>query len=141
MAGTGKKNNSTLNPGDPILVGTSGDDNFVALSGNSGINAFQGNDTVSFNFRLVDATVSYSGNTVIIDSATSHTELTGVETYQFTDGTVSEDDGNPLVADLFYYSHNHDVWDAHVDADVHFALYGWHEYRDPNAFFDTSFYL
>ena len=58
----------------------------------------------TFDFALVDATVSYSGNTVIIDGPSSHTVLTGVTTYIFTDGTVNEADGDPLVADLFYYS-------------------------------------
>src|SRR5215212_367895 len=98
MAGNNK--NSTLNPGDPVLMGTSGDDSFTALPGSSGIVGSHGNDTVAFNFRLVDANVSYSGNLVIIDTATSHTELSGIEVYNFTDGAVNENDGNRLVADL-----------------------------------------
>ena len=79
-----------------------------------------------------------SGNQVIIDSASSHTVLTGFEVFAFTDGTVNNDDGNPLVDDLFYYSHNHDVWNAQVDADAHYHAFGWHEGRDPSAFFSTS---
>ena len=55
----------------------------------------------------------------------------------FTDGTVDNDDGNPLVDDLFYYARNHDVWNAHVDADAHYDAFGWHEGRDPSAFFST----
>ena len=55
----------------------------------------------------------------------------------FTDGTVDNNDGDPLVDDLFYYSQNHDVWNAHVDADAHYHTFGWHEGRDPNAFFST----
>ena len=39
----------------------------------------RGIDTVSFGFRLVDATVTYDGNMVIIDSASSHIVLTGFE--------------------------------------------------------------
>ena len=35
----------------------------------------------------------------------------------------------------------HDVWNAHVDADAHFATFGWHESRDPSLFFSTSTYL
>ena len=30
--------------------------------------------------------------------------LTGFEVFKFTDGTVHNDDGSPLVDDLFYYS-------------------------------------
>ena len=95
-----------------------------------------GNDKFSFNFKLTDATVSFSGNHVIVDGPSgSHTVLTGVETFVFTDGTVNNNDGDPLVDDLFYYSHNHDVWNAHVDADQHYHQSGWHEGRDPNASF------
>src|SRR5262249_31717146 len=99
--------------------------------------------TATFNFRLLDATVSYSGDNVVIDGpGGSHTVLNGfVHTFVFTDGTVENRDGNPLVDDLFYYSHNHDVWSAHVDADEHFNTFGWKEGRDPNAFFDTKGYL
>jgi hypothetical protein len=138
MAVVGKK---SLNPGDPILTGGPGPDVFDAPVGNAGINAFSGIDTVNFNFRLVDATVSYDGGTVIIDTATSHTELTGAERYVFTDGMVEENDGNPLVDDLYYYSHYHDVWTSGADADAHFAQFGWHEDRNPSAFFDTVLYL
>jgi VCBS repeat-containing protein len=130
-----------LNPGDPRFNGTSGPDSFTAPSGNSGINGFGGIDTVTFSFNLVDAAVSFHDNVVWIDTATSHTELTGIQTYVFNDGTVNEKDGNALVDDLFYYSHYHDIWNAHIEADTHYALYGWHEGRDPSAFFDTNLYL
>ena len=33
------------------------------------------------------------------------------------------------------------MWNAHVDADAHYHREGWHEGRDPNAFFSTSTYL
>ena len=96
----------------------------------------------SFNFKLTDATVSFSGNHVIVDGPSgSHTVLTDIETFVFTDGTVNNNDGDPLVDDLFYYSHNHDVWNAHVDADQHYHQSGWREGRDPNPYFDTSWYL
>jgi hypothetical protein len=78
---------------------------------------------------------------VTIDGPSSHTVLSGFERYQFTDGTVDNKDGNPLVDDLFYFARNHDVWDAHADADQHYENSGWHEGRDPNAFFSTSIYL
>jgi hypothetical protein len=123
------------------LTGTPGDDSFTALPGNERIDALGGADTVTFNFKLADATVSYLGNQVTIDGPSgSHTVLTGFEKYVFTDGTVNNNDGDPLVDDLFYYSHNHDVWNAHIDADAHYHTYGWREGRDPDAFFSTSTY-
>jgi glucose/arabinose dehydrogenase len=122
-------------------TGTPGDDSFTATLGDEAFNALGGIDTINFNFRLVDATVRFSGNTVIVDGPATHTVLTGFERYVFSDGTVNNADGDPLVDDLFYYSTYHDVWNAHVDADAHFHASGWHESRDPNAFFSTVTYL
>src|SRR6267154_2757836 len=121
--------------------GTSAADTFTAPAGSSTFNGLGGVDTIVFNFRLVDARFTWIGNQVIVDTASSHTVLTGFETYQFTDGTVNDADGNPLVDDLFYYAAYHDVWSAHVDADTHYNAIGWHEGRDPNAFFSTGIYL
>jgi hypothetical protein len=121
--------------------GTAGNDSFTAQAGRERIDALGGVDSVTFGFRLIDATVTYVGNTVVIDGPSSHTVLTGVERYLFTDGTVETNDGQPLIDDLFYYARNHDVWNAHVDADFHYSQTGWQEGRDPNAFFDISLYL
>ena len=106
-------------PGFVWLKGTRGDDTSRRRPATR-IDAPGGIDTINFGFKLTDATVSYAGNPVIIDGPSSHTVLTGFESYVFTDGTVDNNDGNPLVDDLFYYSHNHDVWNAHVDADAHY---------------------
>ena len=121
--------------------GTPGDDSFTAPDGSSSFDALGGIDTVAFGFKLVDATVGYVGNTVIIDGPSSHTVLSGFEKFVFTDGTVDNDDGDPLVDDLFYYSRYHDVWNAHAGADDHYNSTGWHEGRDPDAFFSTTIYL
>jgi predicted outer membrane repeat protein len=125
-----------------LITGTPDDDSFAALPGNERIDAGSGIDSITFGFKLTDATVRYVGNTVIIDGpAGSHTVLTGFEKLVFTDGTANNADGNPLVDDLFYYARNHDVWSAHVDADQHYSTQGWHEGRDPSAFFSTTLYL
>ena len=127
-----------------VVPGTQGDDVLGVPAASPVpilVNALGGTDTLIFNFKLTDATVSYVGNKVIFDTASQHIEVTGVEKYVFTDGTADNADGSPLIDDLFYYSHNHDVWNAHVDADAHFNSNGWKEGRDPNAFFDTSVYL
>jgi predicted extracellular nuclease len=128
------------NPAQAPQQGTPGDDSFAIPDGISNFNALGGIDTATFGFKLVDATVSYVGNAVIIDGPASHTVLTGFEKYVFTDGTVNNDDGNPLVDDLFYYSRNHDVWNAHASADDHYNGFGWHEGRDPDAFFSILIY-
>src|SRR6185369_16199181 len=110
----------------PPVNGTPGADNFTAPAGSSQFNGLTGVDTISFNFRLVDARFTWLGNQVIVDTATSHTVLTGFEVYVFTDGTVHNDDGNPLVDDLYYYATYNDVWVAHIDADAHYNSVGWH---------------
>jgi hypothetical protein len=125
----------------PILTGSGGDNSFDAPAGNARIDGFGGVDTVTFGFRLIEATVGYIGNTIVIDGPSSHTVLTGIERFVFTDGTADNADGSPLIDDLFYNSRNHDVWNAHVDADFHYNGIGWYEGRDPSAFFDTSLYL
>jgi|GEM_PF-1835074 len=123
-----------------VTLGTPGDDTYVATSGRTRIDGGDGVDTVNFGFRLTDATVTQSGNRLVIDTATSHTVLTGFETYVFADGTVTTD-ADALVDDLYYYAHNPDVWEAHVDADAHYHTFGWHEGRNPNAYFKTGLYL
>jgi len=126
-----------------LLAGTSGNDSFTALPGNERIDGHGGIDTITFNFKLVDAAVSFVGNQIIIDGPTgSHTVLSGsFQVFNFTDGTVNNNDGNPLVDDLYYYSQYHDVWTAHADADAHYNTFGWHEMRNPDPFFDTGVYL
>ena len=65
--------------------------------------------------------VRYEGNKIVIDGpGGSHVQLTGVERFVFTDGTVDNNDGDRMVDDLFYYAQNHDVWNAHADADAHY---------------------
>jgi serralysin len=123
------------------VPGTSGDDNFTASGGTESFDGGAGDDAITFDFALIDATVSYVGNTVVIDGPSSHTVLSGFEKFAFTDGTVNNKDADPLVDDLFYFSQYHDVWNAHADADAHYHAFGRHEGRDPNAFFSTDFYL
>jgi hypothetical protein len=123
-------------------TGTTGDDSFTAAGAIQSIFGLSGTDTVTFNFRLVDATITFEGNKIIVDGPTgTHTILSGIERFIFTDGTVDDRDGSPLIDDLFYYSKYHDVWNAHVDADAHFNAFGFKEGRDPSAFFDTKGYL
>jgi Ca2+-binding RTX toxin-like protein len=122
-------------------TGTPGNDSFIVNGGSETFDAGAGIDTVTLGFKLTDAIVTYSGNQVIIDGPSSHTVLIGFEVFAFADGTVDNNDGNPLVDDLFYYAKYHDVWNAHVDADGHYNALGWHENRDPSAFFSTFIYL
>jgi len=96
----------------------------------------------SFNYAFSNAVVEYrSGAAWLTGPDGKAMEVTGAATLKFTDGTIQENDGKPLVDDLFYFAKNLDVWKAHMDAGAHYAQYGWHEGRDPNAFFSTQDYL
>ncbi len=48
---------------------------------------------------------------------------------------------NPGVDAAFYYRIYTDVRAAGVDATAHYDTNGWHEGRNPDAFFDTNYYL
>ena len=88
------------------LTGVSGD-GFINPAASAATGKIVNDDRIAtFDFRLVDATVTYQGESVIIDSRRGHSELSGIDRYVFTDGTVDENDGNALVDDLFYYSRN-----------------------------------
>ncbi|GJD46945.1 hypothetical protein AFCDBAGC_4830 [Methylobacterium cerastii] len=97
---------------------------------------------LSFGFALTEAHFDFSnGHDVMMAPNGRIVDLTGVATIAFTDGTVQERDGSPLVDDLYYSATNLDVWRSHVDPDQHYAQSGWHEGRNPNAAFSTSSYL
>ena len=127
----------------PAFTGTSGNDSFVPVPGSSRIDGLGGTDTITFNFKLTEARVWFFGNEVIVElpDSSNRTVVTGFETFVFTDGTVNNNDGNPLVDDLYYYVKNYDVWNAHADADLHYDALGWREGRNPNEFFQTVVYL
>jgi glucose/arabinose dehydrogenase len=126
---------ANLTPGDFVQFDSG---NVTASNGNA---EYSSGGTISFGFRLVDATITFSGNDVIITGPSSITVTSNFFRFVFTDGTADRNDGNPLVDDLFYYSKNHDVWTAGADADAHYDTFGWHEGRDPNLHFSNTIYL
>ncbi|APX87671.1 hypothetical protein BV511_24905 [Methylorubrum extorquens] len=98
--------------------------------------------TASFDFALSQASLRQApGHIALIGPDGLSHDVTAVETFVFTDGVVRQKDAAPLVDDLFYYAANPDVWQAQIDADAHYAAYGWREGRDPNAAFSTGGYL
>lgn len=97
---------------------------------------------IAFGFAFTEARVERMGETLVLTAPDGrHYDLNGIGTLQFTDGTIQQNDGHGVVDDAWYLSHNLDVWAAKMDADSHYATYGWHEGRDPNAYFSTLEYL
>ena len=96
----------------------------------------------TFAFAFTQANVGYrNGDALLTGPDGMVHDVTGIGHLHFTDGTIDEARGSALVDDLYYDAHNLDVWRAHVDPEQHYAQYGWHEGRDPNAFFSTAAYL
>jgi hypothetical protein len=130
--------------GNDVLNGGAGDDSLVGGGDNDTLIGGSGSDTAEFNISLASITSYFQGSTIFIESAEGRDQLTGIEQLVFLDGTIKVSnilDGNLLVDDLFYLGHNKDVWDAGIDADAHYSSAGFHEGRNPNAFFDVAGYL
>ncbi|WP_238271509.1 Ig-like domain-containing protein, partial [Methylobacterium cerastii] len=99
-------------------------------------------DIADFAFKFTDSTISFNEKNVIVNGPDgSRTAVSQINHYTFTDGTINEHAGSAVIDDLFYFSHNLDVWNAHLDATAHYNSSGWHEGRDPNADFSTTGYL
>ncbi|MDO9429297.1 MAG: Ig-like domain-containing protein [Methylobacterium sp.] len=96
----------------------------------------------SFGFAFTEARVERLGETLVLTGpdGVPH-DIGGIASLHFADGSIQQDDGHALVDDVWYLAHNLDVWKAGVDADTHYETYGWHEGRDPNAYFSTQTYL
>ncbi|WP_375459038.1 choice-of-anchor I family protein [uncultured Enterovirga sp.] len=96
----------------------------------------------SFGFAFLFATLTFEEGAALLTGPDGVTrDVTGVGRLVFTDGQIDEQDGTPLVDDLFYFAQNRDVYAAHVDPEQHYAQFGWLEGRDPNALFSTKAYL
>ena len=125
----------------PTVVGDDGDNVLAGTGENDLIKGLGGNDTAVFNVDFNSVKVVFEGTRIFIESAEGRDEVSGIENFQFTDGVIHLDDGNPLVNDLFYFANNKDVWDAGIDAEAHYNSFGWLEGRDPSALFSTNGYL
>ncbi|UYW27462.1 calcium-binding protein [Methylorubrum extorquens] len=128
--------------GNDSLSGGSGNDSFIGGAGNDAFSGGSGTDRAIFSFALSAASIGVTADGAIaITGAEGADTFRGVEQFQFSDRTINNADGSPLVDDLFYLSRYADVAAAGLDADTHYAEYGFREGRDPNAFFSTKGYL
>lgn len=98
--------------------------------------------TQTFEFRLSEAHLTANGRGITISGPDGiHQVISGMAHYKFSDGIVDVNSKSALIDNFFYNQHNTDAWKAHVDAFKDYNQFGWHDNRDPNAFFSTSGYL
>jgi hypothetical protein len=146
------ENNETNNAssGIPIILGnnsantlngTTGNDTILGLGGNDTINGGAGDDTAVFSGNLAAYAVRDLGDRVLVSGPDGSDTVFATEHLQFADGTINYNDGDPLFDTIFYDRSNLDVFHAGVNAKAHYNVNGWHEGRDPNAFFSTGGYL
>lgn len=137
-------------PGNDILEVTFGIGNFLAGAGNDTLkmhsgtyqyDADAGNDTLVLDGAIESYSIFPAGNGTTIFSSELYVQSAEVETFQFSNITVNQADGNLAIDDLFYLSRYADVAAAGIDPEAHYAQYGRFEGRDPNLFFDTDAYL
>lgn len=123
---------------DNVLVGGLGNDWLRGEAGSDLLLGGDGWDTAGFDFFLSDGKFFYRDGAMIIENNGSVDRLYSIENFQFLDRFLVQNDGNALVDDMYYYTHNRSVYQ---DAEEHYFQNGWKEGRDPNAYFDTSDYL
>ena len=133
-------------PGDEMMQsinGRGGDDTIILAA--RGLDSFElidggaGDDTVVFTHAFTQYEISSYGTLVSMFGLDGAVSVANAEHLEFTDRTIDVNGG--LVDNVFYLSHNLDVFQAGRDAAEHFNTQGWHEDRDPNPLFDVSFYL
>ena len=102
--------------------------------GQDGWSDINGADAESY--TLVSADVGHA-----IRAVAYYTDLLGSTEMVASLPTARVSDDNALVDDAWYFAKNSDVLAAGMDAETHYAQYGWREGRDPNAYFSTAGYL
>jgi Ca2+-binding RTX toxin-like protein len=132
---------------DDLIAGNGGDDTLVGGLGNDKLDGRAGDDTAvlsgSFDSYVSGGYALDSDGTsgVYLIGPDGYDFLAGIEHLQFDDGRIDLEHGSVPFDALYYMTQNRDVYHAGVDALDHFNTFGWHEGRNPNAFFDTSDYL
>ncbi len=99
--------------------------------------------SITLDYALAQEHLTYVGGQSYLTGldGVAH-DVTGLQHFVFTDGTINQNTGaGALVDNLYYDINNLDVWNARMDPTLHYDTYGWKEGRNPDAFFSTNGYL
>ena len=121
----------SLAGGNDTIDAGAGNDMLIGGPGNDRLTGAAGDDTTAFTAPLGSTTPDDFGQWIDIAGADGSDRLFTIEHLQFPDGTVHVNDGDLLFDTLFYDHRYLDVFHAAADAGEHYAVFGWHEGRDP----------
>ena len=124
----------------PASGGDDGDNTLLSTRESETIDGRGGDDTVVFSSSLAAYSATDQGSKIFILGPDGLDTLISIEHLRFADGTINVEDGSALFDTVFYSISNPDVFLAGGNALAHFNAFGWQEGRDPNQFFDTSWY-
>uniref|UniRef100_UPI001FE1FD30 Ig-like domain-containing protein n=1 Tax=Microvirga calopogonii TaxID=2078013 RepID=UPI001FE1FD30 len=146
LSNADKTSQVTFTFSETIAAGTFTLDDVSAVNGTLSNLVFAGDNTSATATFTATADVSGTGSVAVTadkftDVAGNLNNASNTDTVTIDTRTPNAVDDTPLVDDVFYLAHNPDVLAAGVDPDVHYAAFGWHEGRDPDAFFSTNGYL
>ena len=121
--------------------GGSGNDTLIGNSADNTLSGGAGDDSAVYSGNLASDTVRDLGPWISVTGPDGNDTLLSIEHVRFADGTINVNHGNGLFDAVYYDTTYGDVFHAGVDALSHFNGAGWHEKRNPDAFFSTAFYL
>ncbi len=122
------------------VIAGHGNDTIIASLDGQAIYGGAGNDTVIVQNSLDSFDwLGSGGGFAKLSVGIGVIDLASVETILFNDGSINIDGG--LIDNLYYARSSLDVYATGMPAEAHYTQYGWHEGRDPNAFFSTTGYL
>ncbi|WP_050999380.1 hypothetical protein [Bradyrhizobium elkanii] len=148
IAGSGNDYAITGSGNDTFVAGSASPEHIFGAPGSPALtfgdyfDGGNGTDTIVFANDITSYSASSAG--VDADKITGNgVDITtkSIENIQFAGGTVAAHGSNPLVDNLFYDSHNVDVFHAGFDPNTHYQNFGWKEHRNPDPFFNTDGYL
>ena len=121
--------------------GGSGNDTIIGNVANNTLSGGAGDDTTVYGSSFASYALQDFNGRIVISGPDGTDQLLSIEHLRFADGTVNVNHGSGSFDAIYYDRTYGDVFHAGIDALAHYNASGWHENRNPNAFFSTQFYL